>query len=196
MDGHPMMQEKKQPTTKAPIRHPMGIFAHNPLFDGVEDNIDNQQKNQQQKPSTHDYGMDMDATYDNSGASSNGGSESAYEEPSNQLPFATNVDFQYDLPAINSPNSNFLIGPMVVRVRPDGTAVEEDKKKPLPIDDDREAMTIGTGFFPSSRTPSVHLEAPAAPVATHVAPVSRARLMPDTSAYTNYRTITRRHYQH
>lgn len=109
-----MMEAKKQPTTKAPIRQPIGIFERNPLFDGMDDT----NAEQDRRPSTHDYSMDMDAMYD--GASSGGNSESAYEEPSNQLPFATNVDFQYDLPAVNSPANNYLVGPMVVRVRPDG----------------------------------------------------------------------------
>lgn len=82
---------------------------------------------------------------------------------------------------------------MIVRVKPDGTPVDEDRTKPLPVDDDREAMTIGSGYFPSSRTPSVRLEAPAPPKPMQpVAHASRARLMPDTSVYTNYRTITRR----
>lgn len=113
--------------------------------------------------------------------------------------------------AVNSP-SNYLIGPMIVRVKPDGSPVDEDKTKPLPVDDDREAMTIGSGFFPSSKTlnhhhqhqehmhpaarsangqPSIRLEAPPKPVAP-VAQASRARFMPDTSVYTNYRTISRR----
>lgn len=80
---------------------------------------------------------------------------------------------------------------MIVRVKPDGSPVDEDKTKPLPVDDDREAMTIGSGFFPSSKTPSIRLEAPPKPVAP-VAQASRARFMPDTSVYTNYRTISRR----
>lgn len=177
MDGHPMMQGKKQQTTKAPIRQPTGLFERNPLFDGMDDDDTDTKAKEETKPSKMDYGMDMDMSY--------GG---GYDEPANHLPFATNIDYQFDLPAVNAP-SNYLIGPMVVRVRPDGTPVDEDKQKPLPIDDDREAMTIGSvGFFPTSKAPSRRLEAPAAPVAQ----ASRARIMPDTSAYTNYRTITRR----
>lgn len=37
----------------------------------------------------------------------------------------------------------YLTGPMVVRVRPDGTPVEEDQNKPLPYDDDREILQYG-----------------------------------------------------
>lgn len=205
MDGHPMMQSKKQPTTKAPIRQPTGLFERNPLFDGMDDDgtvivtaapVENPPQPQPQSPlsssaaknddSTNndqkatddkvDYGMDMDTAYGN-----------GYDEPSNQLPFATNVDYQFDLPAVNAP-SNYLIGPMVVRVRPDGTPVDEDKSKPLPIDDDRDAMTA-PAFFPSpaaaalaSKEPSTRLEAPAAPIAR----ASPARFMPDENSYSNY----------
>lgn len=179
MDGHPMMQAKRQETTKAPIRQPTGLFERNPLFDGMDD--DEEKPKEQNKPSDKtDYGMDMDMSYGNNG----------YDEPTNHLPFATNIDYQFDLPAVNAP-SNYLIGPMIVRVKPDGTPVDEDKTKPLPVDDDREAMTIGsTGFFPSSKQPSTRLEAPAAPAP--IAQASRAHIMPDTSVYTNYRSITRR----
>lgn len=171
-----MMQAKKQQTTKAPIRQPTGLFERNPLFDGMDDE---EKPKEQNKPEKVDYSMDMDMSYGGNG----------YEEPTNHLPFATNVDFQYDLPAVNAP-SNYLIGPMIVRVKPDGTPVDEDKTKPLPIDDDREAMTIGSGYFPSSKQPSTRLEAPAVPSA--IAKSSRARIMPDTTVYTNYRSITRR----
>lgn len=219
MDGHPMMQSKKQPTTKAPIRQPTGLFERNPLFDGMDDdstapvtaappseaaaaaaataenpsqpqlppsskNDGNSNQDQRATDDKVDYGMDMDTAYGN-----------GYDEPSNQLPFATNVDYQFDLPAVNAP-SNYLIGPMVVRVRPDGSPVDEDKTKPLPIDDDRDAMTA-PAFFPSSaaaavaapasKEPSTRLEAPAAPVAR----ASPARFMPDEYSYTNYQTIIR-----
>lgn len=186
MDGHPMMQAKKQQTTKAPIRQPTGLFERNPLFDGMDDESNDDVTEKHQKPQNKpadkgDLGMDMDMSYGN-----------GYDEPANHLPFATNIDYQFDLPAVNAP-SNYLIGPMVVRVRPDGSPVAEDKTRPLPIDDDREAMTIGSGYFPSSRQPSTRLEAPVAPVAQFVpvAQASRARIMPNLSAYTNYRTITR-----
>lgn len=217
MDGHPMMQSKKQPTTKAPIRQPTGLFERNPLFDGMDDDgtvaataappsqaaaaaataenpqiasfSKNDGNSQDQKATDDkvDYGMDMDTAYGN-----------GYDEPSNQLPFATNVDYQFDLPAVNAP-SNYLIGPMVVRVRPDGSPVDEDKSKPLPIDDDRDAMTAPSFFppaaaaagaavaAPASKEPSTRLEAPAAPIAR----ASPARFMPDEYSYTNYQTIVR-----
>lgn len=186
-----MMQGKKEQTTKAPIRQPTGLFERNPLFDGMDDDDDAAATAEKKEPKPDkketnkkpvekvDYGMEMDMSYGN-----------GYEEPENHLPFATNINYQYDLPAVNAP-SNYLIGPMIVRVKPDGSPVDEDKTKPLPIDDDREAMTIGTGYFPSrlsSKLPSTHLEAPA----VQNLQSSNARIQADTSVYTNYRTITRR----
>ncbi|XP_055374169.1 rhythmically expressed gene 5 protein [Condylostylus longicornis] len=43
-------------------------------------------------------------------------------------------------------STNYLSGPLVIRVRPDGTPVEEDKYKPLPRDDDRDFI-IGNHQF-------------------------------------------------
>lgn len=86
MDGHPMMQAKKQSTTKAPIRQPTGLFERNPLFDGIDD--DEKQQGTENKPVTVDYSSSMDMSY--------GGN--SYDETSNQLPFATNIDYHYDLP--------------------------------------------------------------------------------------------------
>lgn len=192
MDGHPVMQGKKQQTTQPPIRQPTGQFERNPLFDSADDETIKNAGDR--KTTTTDYGMgmgmDMDIAYGNAATSNDGSSydfpsgpaESAFVEPSNQLPLATNVDFQFDLPSVNAPTTNYLTGPMVIRVRPDGTPVEEDKSRPLPRDDDREAMTIGSGYFPSSRPISEHLQPP------------KVKFTPDTSVYTNYRTITRRQY--
>lgn len=210
MDGHPMMQSKKQATTKAPIRQPTGLFERNPLFDGMDDDgtiastpgavaaaaaaapaeqpaqppsqsseTGGSKDDQKTSDDKVDYGMDMDTAYGN-----------GYDEPSNQLPFATNVDYQFDLPAVNAP-SNYLIGPMVVRVNVDGTPVDEDKTKPLPIDDDRDAMTAPSIFpppAPASKQPSTRLEAPAPPVA-HASTV--ARFMPDENSYSTYQTHIR-----
>lgn len=177
MDGHPMMQLKKEETTKAPIRQPTGLFERNPLFDGMDDDTEKPQADEKTQDDKVDYGVDMDTNYG-----------IGYEEPANQLPFATNIDYQFDLPAVNAP-SNYLIGPMVVRVRPDGTPVDEDKTKPLPIDDDRDAMTIPTGYFATSKQPSTRLEAPAAPAA----PV---RFASDSSSQINYQTVVRPNSQH
>ncbi|XP_067630628.1 rhythmically expressed gene 5 protein [Eurosta solidaginis] len=72
----------------------------------------------------HKLAMDMDLIYDDVNV-----------QLSNHKPYATDT---------------FLSGPLIFRVRPDGTPVEEDKHKPLPHDDDLEIhklSTIETGTF-------------------------------------------------
>lgn len=171
MEGHPTMHTKKVETTTNPIREPSGQYEHNPLFDNDNDFSDN-------RKSTSNYASEMDFTYS---SFPTGAADSAFIEPSNQLPqeAATLLDLQYNLPSVVSPNSNYLTGPMVVRVRPDGTPVEEDRFKPLPRDDDRESMTIGNVRIPTLRQLSETLQAPAP--------------QPQRS-YNNYRTINRRHF--
>lgn len=176
MEGHPMMQSKKpQPVTseQAPVLLMSGPFERNPLFDSVDDTkIKNTDHT---TTTTSNYAMDMEFYNDD-----------RYDEPNNnQFPAATNVELQYEVAAVNEPSTNYLSGPMVIRVRPDGSPVEEDRSRPLPRDDDIEAMTIGSGYFPSLRQLSQNLQPPAMPK------VSKA-FVPDTSRYTNYRTITRR----
>lgn len=175
MEGHPMMQSKKpQPviSEQAPVLLMSGPFERNPLFDSVDEI---KIKNDDRTTTTSNYAMDMEFYNDN-----------RYDEPSNnQFPLATNVQYQYDVPAVNEPSTNYLTGPMVIRVRPDGTPVDEDRSRPLPRDDDIEAMTMGSGYFPSMRPLSQNLQPPAMPK------VSKS-FVPDTSRYTNYRTISRR----
>lgn len=172
MEGHPMMQSKKQqPATseQAPVLLMSGPFERNPLFDSVDETkIKNADRT-----TTINYAMDMESYNDN-----------RFDEPSNnQFPLATNVQLQY-VPSVHEPNTNYLTGPMVIRVRPDGTPVEEDRSRPLPRDDDIEAMTMGSGYFPSLRQLAQNLQPPAMPK------VSKT-FVPDTSRYTNYRTISR-----
>lgn len=161
-----MKQSAKKPTTQAPILVPTGDYERNPLFDGIDDDKPNV------KPTMQDFAGGMDAESNTFGFPS--GPTNVDIDPSNQLSSASTVDFHYE-PAVNqnAQNTNYLIGPMVVRVRPDGTPVEEDKSRPLPRDDDREAMTIGSGHFPS--------------LSEHLQPPKRT----DTSVYRNYRTIQR-----
>ncbi|XP_063700078.1 rhythmically expressed gene 5 protein [Culicoides brevitarsis] len=131
MSGHPMTSNKKQTTTEAPINYPTGNYIHNPLFD--------EPLTTNKKPASSDsYALDMDLSY-------------ADEEPhtQNRLPAPTNVELQYLQPPPMNSHSSYLSGPMVVRVHPDGTPVVEDKYKPLPIDDDRDEMTIGRARLPS-----------------------------------------------
>jgi len=140
------------------------------LFDNDNDFTDNR------KSSTSNFASEMDFSYS---AFPTGPSESVYNEPSNQLPAATAMDLQYEVPSVFSPRDNYLSGPMVIRVRPDGTPVEEDRFKPLPRDDDRDAMRIGKMRMSTFRQLAETLQAPA--------PQPQA-------SYTNYRTINRRHF--
>lgn len=63
--------------------------------------------------------------------------------------FAMDMDTAYGYapaPASSSEDRSkqptYLSGPFVIRVRPDGTPIEEDKHKPYPLDDDLEAFQI------------------------------------------------------
>ncbi|XP_017489320.1 PREDICTED: rhythmically expressed gene 5 protein-like, partial [Rhagoletis zephyria] len=64
--------------------------------------------------------------------------------------FAWDMDFAYGYPVTQTtvnqkPHAEtFLSGPLVFRVRPDGTPVEEDQHKPLPRDEDLEAYQLSS----------------------------------------------------
>ncbi|XP_061387560.1 rhythmically expressed gene 5 protein [Musca vetustissima] len=73
----------------------------------------------------HQYAMDMDIAY---------GYPSMAHNP------------QVDVFDIGSVQKTYLTGPSVVRVKPDGTPVEEDKNKPAVKDDDLEHF-VNTGLF-------------------------------------------------
>lgn len=137
MDGHPM-NGKKEISTPATIMYPTGQFAKNPLFD---------EKPQTNNKKSDKFASDMDFSLYASGM------DSVYAEPQNSINHQeapTNVHLQYvPKPSPNSvygPN-NYLSGPMVVRVRPDGTPV--DDQPILPRDDDRDAMQIGREKLPT-----------------------------------------------
>lgn len=139
MEGHPSMP-KKQVTTQSSVTYPTGSYERNPLFDDHP------------APKSKKPVKDMDYSY----SSYPTGMDSVYTEPQNHLPVEapTNVNYQIALPTSSASGTktyqnNFLSGPMVVRVRPDGTPVDEDKKKPLPHDDDRIEMTIGKDRLPT-----------------------------------------------
>lgn len=173
MEGHPSMATKKATTTPAPIREAAGLFAHNPLFDGDSDANDNR------KSEISNFASEMDFTYT---AFPTGPADSVHKELSNQLPqegAASSVELSYDVPSVASPTTNYLSGPMIVRVRPDGTPVAEDRRRPLPRDDDRDAMTLGKVRMPTLHQLAQHLQAPQ--------PAQR-------SVYANYRTMNRRHF--
>lgn len=127
MHGHPMTSNKKQTTTEPPIYYPTGNYIRNPLFD----------ESLPSKKPADVYALDMDLSYDDN-------------THHNHLPAPTNLNLQFlQPPPMVQPQTNYLSGPMVVRVHPDGTPVVEDKFKPLPKDDDRDEMTIGRDRLPS-----------------------------------------------
>ncbi|KAH8283497.1 hypothetical protein KR018_004148 [Drosophila ironensis] len=74
----------------------------------------------------HQYAMDMDMAY---------GYGASPQQSSSEVP----------------PNS-FLTGPLVIRVRPDGSPVEEDRQKPMPFDEDLPAFRLGLAAAPVSGT--------------------------------------------
>lgn len=138
MDGHPS-NTKKEITTPAMIQYPTGQFQKNPLFD------EKPQSTATKKSGSASYASDMDFGLYASGP------DAVYAEPHNSIVQApTNVNYQYaPRPSPNSLYNNYLSGPMVIRVRPDGTPVEEDKQAPLPRDDDRDAMQLGREQLPT-----------------------------------------------
>ncbi|XP_053664699.1 rhythmically expressed gene 5 protein [Anopheles marshallii] len=154
MDGHTKNGKKKTQTTAAPAYIMSEQFEHNPLFDDPAPSDDVRKSGS----SISKYGMDYD--YGNGPT----GQEMHYSEPQNHLPqeASTNVDYSYQYePAASAhfnnlapyeQTSNYLTGPMVVRLRPDGTPVEEDKVQPtavVPKDDDIKEMTLGKEKMPS-----------------------------------------------
>ncbi|XP_054739446.1 rhythmically expressed gene 5 protein [Anastrepha obliqua] len=71
--------------------------------------------------------------------------------------FAMDMDIAFGYPNSQSDNQKpytetFLSGPLVFRVRPDGTPVEEDQHKPLPHDDDLEAYQLSSAAAGSGAT--------------------------------------------
>lgn len=155
MDGHTKNGKKKiPPTTMAPVQIASGQYEPNPLFD---DPAPQQQSvNRKQDSGVDKYGMDYD--YSNAATAQ----DLQYANPQNYQPptgSAANYDlyhrFQgaasshFDNLAPYEQNNNYLTGPMVVRLRPDGTAVEEPQHKVLPKDDDIKEMTIGKDKMPT-----------------------------------------------
>lgn len=167
MDGHPMMAAKIQHTTKTPIRQPTGLFEKNPLFDDIDQTINKRKKGTEGASGNIRDNIGMDIAF---------GMENL-EEPKNHLHLATNLEYQYE-----SPTSNYLIGPMIVRVMPDGSPVAGEMPK-LPVDDDLDAMTLGSnGLYSTVKVPSTRLEAPVIPDIYSTQ---------GTFGYTNHRTNSR-----
>ncbi|XP_017070513.1 rhythmically expressed gene 5 protein [Drosophila eugracilis] len=71
----------------------------------------------------HKYAMDMDMAY------------GYVQQSSSELPVAAALT--------GEPPKTYLTGPLVIRVRPDGSPVEEDKRMPLPRDEDLPLFRLG-----------------------------------------------------
>lgn len=151
VEGHSSNPAKRQRPTQAPIRQPIGHYEHNPLFDDRSPSSDS--LNEASSSASLAYAMDMDNTYSNQNYPS--AVENQYvssEHNQNYLAHeASSVQFNFDTPQNKNKNNhiNYLTGPMVIRVRPDGTPVDEDQRVALPRDDDREAMSIGKERLPT-----------------------------------------------
>ncbi|XP_022228771.2 rhythmically expressed gene 5 protein [Drosophila obscura] len=111
----------------------------NPLFDS-----NNEQK--------HQYAMDMDMAY-GFGSSSPMRPQQQQQQASSELPMA--------LALTGEPPKTYLSGPLVFRLRPDGSPVEEDQNRPLPHDDDLDIFRLGlaaagAGGRPRATMPNRH----------------------------------------
>lgn len=159
VEGHSSMPAKRQRTTQAPIRRPIGHYEHNPLFDDRSDSPNSDSLNEASSSSSLAYAMDMDNSY----SSYPTGIENQYissETNQNQLAHeASSVQLSFD----NKNHINYLSGPMVVRVRPDGTPVDDSQRVALPRDDDREAMSIGKQRLPTIAQITSEFQVPSAP---------------------------------
>ncbi|XP_060655657.1 LOW QUALITY PROTEIN: rhythmically expressed gene 5 protein [Drosophila nasuta] len=137
MRDHPsatLITTRKPQTVPTPPASSLIILTHqqppqqnqqqqNPLFDGSSSgNIEHK----------HKYAMDMDMAY-----GYGGGEQSPAVQQSSELPVAAALTAE--------PPQRYLSGPLVIRLRPDGTPVEEDKKRPLPRDDDLETYRLAHG---------------------------------------------------
>uniref|UniRef100_W8C8D1 Rhythmically expressed gene 5 protein n=1 Tax=Ceratitis capitata TaxID=7213 RepID=W8C8D1_CERCA len=88
----------------------------------------------------------------------------------NKHKFAMDMDITYGYASGQADQQKpaaetFLSGPLVFRVRPDGSPVEEDQNKPLPRDDDLEAYHFRSTNAEKSSTPSTNNPSTATPSA-------------------------------
>uniref|UniRef100_A0A1A9UY74 Rhythmically expressed gene 5 protein n=1 Tax=Glossina austeni TaxID=7395 RepID=A0A1A9UY74_GLOAU len=98
----------------------------NPIFE-----TDNEQQ--------HQYAMDMDIAY-------------GYPSMSHNPQVDVFDSSAHSNPSEEEKHRTYLTGPSVVRVRPDGTPVEEDRHKPLPQDDDLEVLNSSSSSAASTST--------------------------------------------
>lgn len=204
MDGHRTKPQKKSTNTpSSPIRVNVGTFAPNPLFADDRNNDASAQQNEASSSSSSAYAMGMDNTYDSYNYPTAVESLDTGREPQNHLfqePAATSLHLNYAASQQAAINTNFLSGPMVFRVRPDGSPVEEDQRKPLPRDDDREAMTIGKEKIPTVQQIAANNFGGGSFVIVP-APTMQAPAMPSSmplrrTVFATYRTTDRRFRQY
>lgn len=192
VEGHASMPAKRQRTTQAPIRQPIGQYHHNPLFDDRSDaSPTSDSLNEASSSASLAFAMDMDNSYGQNYPTAVENQYASNEPQHNQLAHeASNVQVTVDYPhRVNynthkDNNINYLTGPMVTRVRPDGTPVDE--RVLLPRDDDREAMTIGKAKLPTVE--QITRELTAEPSST-----GGLRRSPIIYTSTSYRTSERKH---
>ncbi|XP_037948976.1 rhythmically expressed gene 5 protein-like [Teleopsis dalmanni] len=107
---HQKPVSKSSAPTSTAATNPVYQYPKNPLFDSDVEH-------------KHKYAMDMDI---------------AYGYPSKPVhPQVETFDVNDKR---NTQQKTYLTGPLVFRVRPDGTPVEEDQYNPLPKDDDLEVL--------------------------------------------------------
>jgi len=110
-------------------------YPKNPLFESNED--DGDEKGQASK---HQYAMDMDIAY--------GYPAQHQSRPTTQVEtFNIPLQKQQNYPYSNNDQKTYLTGPLVFRVKIDGSPVEEDLNKPLPKDDDLELYHLSSTAF-------------------------------------------------
>lgn len=177
MKGHPVYTNDKESTTTMPIRE--NPHQRNPLFDDSAPSKKSESHSQSSASGIDSYYSDFTAV-----------TRQELEDPLvNQLPEATNIQLQYFYPGDNRYND--LAGPMVVRVKLDGSPVEEDKTKPLPKDDDREIMTMGREKVPTVE----QLDKMYPRTNGFIAVLAPPTLRPFTRIYGSYRTNERNQYR-
>ncbi|KAH8400915.1 hypothetical protein KR009_001794 [Drosophila setifemur] len=124
LEGHP--SGASLVTTRQPLNQPLPTPPASSLIILTRQELP-QNPNRQANPNPlfessgeqkHKFAMDMDMAY-------------GYHYPSQQQS------------STGEPPKSFLTGPLVIRVRPDGSPVEEDRQKPMPYDEDLPAFRLG-----------------------------------------------------
>lgn len=128
MDGHVDETDQRQQYLQREQ-----FKQQNPLFRGEAS--DNEEA--AQLGSTDQYEDDEQSNYLHQGAATN--YNLAYVNKPNDLDYHEHLE----------QTSNHLMGPMVSYMMPDGSPVMEKMYGPLPVDDDRDDMTMGSKKMPT-----------------------------------------------